>query len=550
MSPSRMRYGEEMQMGVHKMFTEGLSTPQLATLSAVGAELSEKNQTIDRLVAREKRLQEGLEERDALLKQREEEIRKLREQEAEDIQAFKEQQRRSYNSLESSAEALSAQLQDRETELQTVKLDLAQAQQKVTLLQLKVDELEEERRRGGTDSATLRSAHGEALESARNRAKGNQTRAEEAEAKAAALAEQLKEAEAALKATKKDLEQAQVNEDRAVKDLRFYKSTTTAEIERQAQELVTASEQVKSATAEAQAAKAEVLKFEAKLRAAELTVQDQELEMTRLRSDAQRLNEELEHLRKTQGDLHVEMVRLEVVNQQRADAVADLRQQIQEGAQESDLTQREIQEGAERLRRVEDGIAALLAPDRGTPRGKVPTTPRVEHTDPASLLGEVERAEKNWEDLHAHLQDMHWGRQKMEEGHRRERGLLEEKHSKAERGLNENKAEKEHLRALLQLQKEEHELRAGMEQEEKRNWTELMRSVASAKKAVIAERMASLERKDKEFRRNIERWCNSEVTMLRTIMEHSIVSLAGHARYESIHLDGKHEDTDDDVPGF
>eukprot|EP00756_Hemistasia_phaeocysticola_P034692 Hpha_TRINITY_DN16537_c0_g4::TRINITY_DN16537_c0_g4_i2::g.136531::m.136531 len=505
MSPSRLsqRYGEEMQMGVHKLFTEGLSAPQLATLSAVGADLSEKNQTIERLVARDKRLQEGIEERDALLRSRDEEIRKLREKEAADVQAFKEQQRKSYSSLEISAAALSAQLQDRETELQTVKLDLAQAQQRLTLLQLKVDELEEERRRGGSDSAMLQSAHGEALQSARDRAKGTQRRAEEAEAKATALAEQLKEKDSALKGALKDLEQARRNEDRAVQDLRFYKSTATAEMERQGQELVVASEQIKSASADAQAAKAEVLRFEAKLRASELTVQDQVLEITRLHSDVQRLNEELEHLRKTQGDLHVEMVRLEVVNQQRADAVADLRQQLQEGAQESDLSLRQTYEAAERLRRVEDGISALLAPDRETPRGKVPTTPRIDHAESASLLAEVERAEKNWENLHAHLQEMHWGKKAQEEGHRRDRALLEDKHATAERGLKEVGAEAEKLRGLLQLQKEEHDARAALDAEEKRKWVEILRSVSAAKLAVLEERKAGEKRKWVEILRSV-----------------------------------------------
>eukprot|EP01065_Artemidia_motanka_P035934 TRINITY_DN4383_c0_g1_i2.p1 TRINITY_DN4383_c0_g1~~TRINITY_DN4383_c0_g1_i2.p1 ORF type:complete len:405 (+),score=141.09 TRINITY_DN4383_c0_g1_i2:625-1839(+) len=353
-----------------------------------------------------------------------------------------------------------------------------------------------------------------------------------ADAKVSNLSEAVREREALLRDLTQQLEQTKRQEERAVQDLRFFKSTTMAEMERQQQALVAANEIAKDSAAEAQSSKQEVRKLEQELGQCQLKIQEQQLELSRAQKDAQRLRSELELLRKVQGELHVEIRKLQVVNQQRDSQVADLRQQVQEGARSSDLTQQQVQMAADRLRRANDGVAALLQPDLPTPRGQVPATPRLDHSQGAELEGEVGRAEKGWEQLHGVLQKQRWERKADADKAEADRRDAEEKLSAMTSRSVASAAESSHLQRLLGLNAGEHRARGLLCQEEGSAWSGIARSIGTAKSAVMRERMLRLEQQDTTFRRNIAHWAQSETMHLRTVMDHSVVALAAHARYD------------------
>eukprot|EP01062_Namystynia_karyoxenos_P054234 TRINITY_DN44503_c0_g1_i1.p1 TRINITY_DN44503_c0_g1~~TRINITY_DN44503_c0_g1_i1.p1 ORF type:complete len:836 (+),score=358.85 TRINITY_DN44503_c0_g1_i1:86-2509(+) len=511
----------------HTMSAVGLSQAQVATLEAVAAELEESSQEAERVAERYNRLLQELDAKNALLQQKDELIQELRDAEASDVAQFKEKHSQELRQLQRKYDDAVAQLADREGELQGAELDKAQLSQKVTLLTLRVEDLEEAAKRGGTDGDERLRRQGEQLEELRERNAALTDQLKGREGVLTELQGQMQRAEDDLREARRRAEAAERGRERAQQDIAFYRSTISAEMEKQAGAMAEANAKAKEAMQRLQQEQAKSAQLGGQLRSCELLREEGDLERSRLHEDIKRLRSELEASRRIEGELHLELRKLELVNSQRDSTCADLRRQLQERQRGID-TEREhveqladaVQAATERLRDINDEIDRQLSPGDWEER---------EADAPAAVLpDEVDRAARFRDQLEALVQMHDWerreqdARQAAEEEERvREIEDLERRMHDLQERLRRERDGAEGLRGLMRLAAEEEGARRALTEMEARELGVATAGVSAARAHFLQERLTGVEEFEVDQRADLEDHEGAEWALLLSLHDHS-----------------------------
>ncbi|KAJ9442658.1 Extracellular matrix-binding protein ebh [Diplonema papillatum] len=324
--------------------------------------------------------------------------------------------------------------------------------------------------------------------------------------------------------------------DRAQQDLNFHKATMKAENARQAAALDDVSAKARDAIQNAHAQRTENVRLQSKNGSLANRNEDLEAEKERLLDDVKRMRAELDATRVIDGELQVEIRKLELVNNQKEQANLLLKEKLHERQlglhserQQVEHLADAVQKATDRLRGANDSIdkvmdendklrtrssRSLLHDDKrsATPS---PSSRLSSAYSPAILPDEVDRVEDLLDKLAALIEVHGWDREEAQKNHRQQLrdaalaadgrvGELERTVDdlKARWG-NENSARRQ-LEALMHAQRAEEEERKNINDAERGEWAVISSGAHAAKKHYLRERRELLEYMESESRLDVE----------------------------------------------
>eukprot|EP01064_Diplonema_japonicum_P033231 TRINITY_DN6500_c0_g1_i1.p1 TRINITY_DN6500_c0_g1~~TRINITY_DN6500_c0_g1_i1.p1 ORF type:complete len:873 (+),score=331.57 TRINITY_DN6500_c0_g1_i1:76-2694(+) len=333
----------------HHMSTEGLTTAQIDTLTTVSDEIGEHQVEMERLGDAYRKLLDELKEKNRLLKGKDDMIYDLQRDGESDNTRFKERQGRAIAELQALVDSQASDLTCKESELQLAELDKSALDHKVSVLTLKAEEQDESSNRERED------LHAE-ISDLKRLVKARNTQLHERDADVAALESNLKQADDKLQRANQRADNAERHADRAVQDLKLHKATMKAEVLRQAAALENANSKARQAILQAQQERAENVQLVAKVNSLELVNDELAMERSRLDAEVRRLKSELDATRKIEGDLSIELRKLELVNNQKEAANANLKQKLQERQRGLDNERESVDQLADAVQRATDRL--------------------------------------------------------------------------------------------------------------------------------------------------------------------------------------------------
>ena len=533
----------------HHMATECLTQAQIDTLTVVSEEMDENSAEIIRLGEAYHKLLTEMEVKHNTLRDKDHIIRELKKEEAEDITKFKERQSQAITDLASRVEEQASDLACKESELQLRELDIAALQQELGQLKMKTGDQVRRAQRAVEDSDTKISDLEDDV-TLRN------AQLFEKDSKIADLEADVDLLTDSLNIKRKDAEDYSTMAERLSQDLAVLKSSTQAELLRQAAALEESTTRAREAILDSSRMKSENVQLMARINSTDLRNEDLSLDNSRLKEELGRLKRELEDSRKIESDLNIQIRKLELVNNQREATATQLRQKLQERQRGIDSERIHVdhladavQIATERLKIANDLVEKVfiegqqdLADDNDDDMRSGSNSPSGSHIDPyaaivspvgsqqneshntiqtdeelpaAILPDEVDRVEVLVDQLKALMEVHGWERREDETRHKQEFSDVERKHDSTKEDLErmikeltrkyEDEAnEKRRLAHVLQLLRSEEESRAELERQAIGEWNVVLGGVSAMKQHYYAGKIDDCEYLESEARLDIE----------------------------------------------
>eukprot|EP01060_Flectonema_neradi_P040050 TRINITY_DN9007_c0_g1_i1.p1 TRINITY_DN9007_c0_g1~~TRINITY_DN9007_c0_g1_i1.p1 ORF type:complete len:851 (+),score=242.35 TRINITY_DN9007_c0_g1_i1:98-2650(+) len=537
----------------HHMATEGLTQAQVATLSVVADEMAENSAEMVRLGEAYHKLLEEMEKKHDTIRKKDEMIVELQKEEAEDITKFKERQSQAITDLATRVEEQASDLACKESELQLRELDIAALQQELGQLRMKTGDQVRRAQRAVEDGDTKLSNMEDEL-TVRN------GQLFEKDSKIADLEADIDLLTDSLTTKRKEAEDYATLSERLSQDLAVLKSSTQAELLRQAAALEESTTRAREAILDSSRMKSENVQLMARINTTDLRNDDLTLDNNRLRDEIERLKKELDDSRKIESDLNIQIRKLELVNNQREATVAQLRQKLQERQRgidtermhvdhladavqiaterlkvANDLVEKIFIEGQQESNAMDDNddddnrsrsnspsgshidpYSAVISPPHSQQNESANTIPTEdEDSIPAILPDEVDRVEVLADQLRALMEVHGWERREDETRHKQDFSDFERKHTLAKEDLErmikeltkkyeDERDEKRHLAHILQLLRSEEESRAELERQAIGEWNVVLGGVSAMKQHYYAGKIDDCEYLESEARLDIE----------------------------------------------
>eukprot|EP00756_Hemistasia_phaeocysticola_P009912 Hpha_TRINITY_DN14970_c0_g2::TRINITY_DN14970_c0_g2_i1::g.144151::m.144151 len=302
--------------------TSGLSNEQIAVLRGFADEVHEQNLDVGRLVEEVENLRRQVRDGRELVAGRERRIAELAAGEAADVQAFKDSKVKVIRELERKVEDLTAELAARDASVRHSELQVSQHLSRITKLSMQLDELK------ATPSVPAEELRQQAAEAQAEADEERKRHAEAAAALAAAKASfgrvetERHELEGDLNTRVQRAEELEKELAAARADLRSFRASITAEMEKHQSALQESNDRVRAALADLQQERTSAREKQSALHRVETELQEKGLEVTRLEDDVTRLRGELAALRNVESGLRVDLHELQIINKERDEALA------------------------------------------------------------------------------------------------------------------------------------------------------------------------------------------------------------------------------------